>query len=189
MVERVNSSRGNCTLGRLALLLVSTMVALAMGEAALRLLWSPPKMIRLQQLSDAFAGREEARFIDIIFENDPDLFWRLAPNVRLPDDEWPLFGVISNRQRPREDHEIPSEKDEHEVRILFLGDSTVFGYLLAHSDPYVEQSEIELRRRVPGLEIECINAGVPGYSLFQGWRLLVTEGARYQPDLVVLSFG
>jgi lysophospholipase L1-like esterase len=30
---------------------------------------------------------------------------------------------------------------------------------------------------------------VPGYSLFQGYRYLVTEGLRYQPDLVVLTFG
>ncbi|MFT5128426.1 MAG: lysophospholipase L1-like esterase, partial [Rhodothermales bacterium] len=35
----------------------------------------------------------------------------------------------------------------------------------------------------------CINAGVPGYSLFQGWRYLEAEGLGYEPDLVVLNFG
>lgn len=124
-----------------------------------------------------------------IIENDPELFWRLAPNITLPDTSWPFFGVISNGQGLREDHEIPLQKAPDEIRLLFLGDSCTFGFLLPHTEAVAQQVEKELRRRFPGVSVECINAGVPGFSVFQGWRLLETEGAGYQPDLVIASFG
>jgi lysophospholipase L1-like esterase len=123
-----------------------------------------------------------------MIHNDPELFWRLAPNKRLPDDSWPFFGIISNGQSLREDHEIPRDKPTDETRILFLGDSCTFGYGVAHDATFVEAVESTLSDMKPGA-VECINAGVPGYTIFQGYRYLATEGLRYQPDLVVLNFG
>jgi lysophospholipase L1-like esterase len=124
-----------------------------------------------------------------IFVSHPELFWTFAPNIRLPDDHWPLFGVLSNGQHLREDHEIPIRKPAGEIRILFIGDSSTFGFLERHTETLSELLEDAIRSRFPDLRVECLNAGVPAYTLFQGWRFLETEGRRFQPDLVVVNFG
>jgi lysophospholipase L1-like esterase len=114
---------------------------------------------------------------------------RLAPGVRLPDDARPFFGLVSNGQGLRESHEIPRRKGARESRILCLGDSCTFGYLLPHDATWVERLERYLSARFPGDTIECINAGVPGWGLFQGWRFLETRARALAPDLVILNFG
>jgi len=123
-----------------------------------------------------------------MIQNDSELFWRLAPNTRLPEKSWPFFGIISNWQSLREDHEIERKKPKDQIRILFLGDSCTFGYGVARDETFVEVAE-SLIRKTYGRPVECINAGVPGYTIFQGYRYLLTEGLDYRPDLVVLSFG
>jgi hypothetical protein len=125
---------------------------------------------------------------DDLFEGHHELFWKFAPNIRLPDSYWPLFGLISNGQGLREDHDIPVPKPPGEIRILFVGDSCTYGYLLEWDQTVAHYTEELLRARHPDMAVESINAGVPAYSLFQGWRFLETEGMRYEPDLVVLNF-
>ena len=124
-----------------------------------------------------------------VVQDDPDLFWVLAPNRRLPDDAWPIRGLISNAAGLREDHEIAPEKPAGEVRILFLGDSCTFGFGSLADESFVEQAERALNARYPQVKTECLNAGVPGYSLYQGWRFLEMRGWNYAPDLVVATFG
>lgn len=166
---------------------VSSLVALVLAEAACRLFIPEQASIRFQQDVDELQGLrlgEASRMI----RNDPELFWKLVPDTRIPEDAWPFFGVISNGQSLREDQWIPVEKPGGQTRILFLGDSCTFGYGVAYDQAFPHVVESMLRGK-PGKEVECINAGVPGYTLFQGWRYLITEGLRYQPDLVVLNFG
>jgi lysophospholipase L1-like esterase len=172
---------------RTGLVAASAALALAAGEIALRLLNPPQPSIRFQQRQE---NSRRIRRLDIasVIENDPELFWRLAPGRRMPEDGGWARGVISNRQSLREDHEIPRAKPPGETRILFLGDSCTFGTGLLHHEGFVDRVEQRLRARY-GLPVECINAGVPGYSLFQGWRFLETRGLGLEPDLVVLTFG
>ena len=40
-----------------------------------------------------------------------------------------------------------------------------------------------------GYQTEVINAGVPGYTAFQGMRYLRRDGLKLKPDLVIASFG
>ena len=166
---------------------VSSLVAVVLAETACRLFLPEQASIRFQQdvdeLKDLKLG-EASRMI----KNDPELFWKLVPGTRIPDDAWPFFGVISNSRSLREDHEIPEEKPAGQTRILFLGDSCTFGYGVAHDEAFPHVVESILREKSGG-KVECINAGVPGYTLFQGYRYLATEGLRHQPDLVVLNFG
>lgn len=169
------------------LAVASTLTALLLAELACRFFVPTRPSLRFQQDIDELEAMQlhaAAAFI----KNDSELFWRLAPGRRLPDEEWPFFGIISNSQSLREDHSIPLQKPRREIRILFLGDSCTFGYGVAHDRTFVEVAESALRGQAAG-SVECINAGVPGYTLFQGYRYLATEGLRYQPDLVVLNFG
>ena len=120
---------------------------------------------------------------------DDLLFWRLKPEQHLPENSWPFFGLISNGQGIREDTFISLVKPARELRILFLGDSCTFGYGVRHTETFVAllQRNLNKKKRLSG--IKCINAGVPGYSAFQGRRYYETEGYRFAPDLVVACFG
>jgi lysophospholipase L1-like esterase len=171
----------------LGLALFAFLIALATAELLLRLLAPPPATMAFGQFAKSMRGRWRGGVKAI--ENDPELFWRLVPGQKLPDDAWPLRGVISNGQGLRQDHEIPLEKNAGELRVLFLGDSCTFGYGLLHNEGFVYRVEAKLRAAFPQARLECINAGVPGYTLFQGVHFLETRGFRYQPDLIVLNFG
>ncbi len=172
---------------RFGLVAVSATLVLALGEIALRLFSPPEPSIRFQQRQEN-SRRIQRLDIASVIENDPELFWRLAPGRRMSEDEGWARGVISNRQSLREDHEIPRPKPAGETRILFLGDSCTFGTGLLHHQGYVDRVEQRLDARHGGA-VECVNAGVPGYTLFQGWRFLETRGFDLEPDLVALTFG
>ena len=173
---------------RLALVFASLALALFLSEGFCRVLVPPPATIRFRQRQEN-SQRIGRLNVASVIENDRELFWRLVPNQQRPAEGGWARGVISNGQSLREDHEIPLSKTEHEIRLLFLGDSCTFGSGLLHHEGFVAKVEASLRARCPESNVECINAGVPGYSLFQGWRFLESKGFRFLPDLVVLTFG
>lgn len=172
---------------RLLLAGVSLLIALILVELACRVIIPPESTIRFQQDVDELEGLDLNEAAGMI-ENDPELFWKLAPSTKLPDESWPFFGIVSNAQSLREDGKIPVDKPQGQTRVLFLGDSCTFGYGVDQKQTYVEVAETMLEERL-GSSVECINAGVPGYTVFQGYRYLVAKGLDLQPDLVVLNFG
>ncbi len=177
---------------RLMLSAAALVVSLAIAELVLTATRPAPVVIRFQQDTEKLAAMQLDRFSQLL-TSDSDRFWRLSPNSRLPDSDTetrgPFFGVIANGQGFREDHEIPRQKPAGETRLLFLGDSCTFGYGVACHETYVEQCEQALERSHPERPFECINAGVPGYTVYQGWRVLESEGDWIRPDVVVVCFG
>lgn len=165
----------------------SCLFALFLAEVACRIFFSPSPTLRFKQDIDELRGMKLDEATQII-RNDAELFWQLAPQTTLPANAWPFFGVVANGQSLREDHEIPLQKPAGETRILFLGDSCTFGYGVAYDKTFVKVAQSLLQQRADG-PVRCINAGVPGYTLFQGYRRLATQGLSLQPDLVVLNFG
>ena len=173
---------------KLVPVLCGILLALVACEVGARLLLPPPGLIRFSALAEAVNEPGGGGHLDV-FQRDEDLFWRFAKNVRLPDDGGAFVGLVSNDRGLRDPREIPFEKPAGAVRILFLGASMTFGWFLHYDETIVHRTEQILRERFPARDITCLNAGVPGYTAFQGWRYLETEGLRYQPDLVVASFG
>jgi len=173
---------------RLVLVGLAVVVPVAAVEAGLRFAAPEQAPVRLAQLDERLANDPRAMFMDMVVP-DPELFWRLAPGVRLEQDRLPFFGLISNEQGFREEHAIPDAKAPGEQRILCIGDSCTFGYLLRAEESWPQAVERRLRAEFKATPIECINAGVPGYTLFQGWRFLETRAAALHPDLVVMNFG
>jgi lysophospholipase L1-like esterase len=84
---------------------------------------------------------------------------------------------------------LAPEKEPHELRLLFLGDSATFGMSVAEFERYPEQLADALRRRAPAQVWTAVDAGVVGYSVSQGLTQLPGLLERVQPDLVCLSFG
>ena len=178
---------------RLAAHLALGLLALAAGLGAGELLcrWAPVERPPLR--FEGFGGRmgEHSVMREVVSSAvipDPDLFWRLAPGTTLSPNPW-MPGLVANRQGLRETAEVPLERPASELRILFLGDSCTFGWGLREQESLVAQVEAALRARLPDRPIQCINAGVPAYTAFQGWRYLVTEGLAFAPELVVVTFG
>ncbi|WP_161604527.1 SGNH/GDSL hydrolase family protein [Roseiconus nitratireducens] len=103
---------------------------------------------------------------------DDTLFWR------------PRAGVMDHNSHGFYGPEFNVEKQPGVFRIVCLGDScTHFG-----PDSYPDMLRVYLDEMAPG-QFEVINAGVIGYTSFQGRRLLESEVLNWSPDLVTVYFG
>lgn len=118
-----------------------------------------------------------------LFAPDDKLFWRLRSSLRnikasekLPQAEYP-FKVSTDAAG----HRLTAEPESANQTVLFLGDSCTFGIPVNDSETFpalVQQS-------LPG--VQAVNAGVPGYSAFQGRTLLENWKAK-APAAVVMTF-
>ena len=117
---------------------------------------------------------------DSSMQRDPQLFWRFRCDGSA--------GMKINEQGLRGE-ETSVSKPAGVFRVLCLGDSSTFGCNVPLKQTYPYLLERLLRQRNPQRSIEVLNAGVPGYSSYQGMRALETWLADYQPDLVVAYFG
>jgi lysophospholipase L1-like esterase len=84
--------------------------------------------------------------------------------------------------------EISPRKPPNEFRILFIGDSITFGYRLEADELWVSQAEGLLNDAAKQTRFLAMNAGVGAYTTWQELDVLRDEGARCDPDLVVLQF-
>lgn len=66
--------------------------------------------------------------------------------------------------------------------VVCLGDSCTFGVGVDDGETFPASMQRLLGAR-------CLNAGVPGYSAFQGRRALQSGIEKWRPDAVVLQFG
>ena len=173
---------------RLVAILGSLALAVAVGELVCRLAYKPRVPIRFQQGASVFEEDGIGKFFEKM-EPDPELFWRFAPDQTITPSGKRTWRIISNHQRLREDHEIPLRKPDNEIRVLCLGDSCTFGFGLPIHETFVDQVEQQLQTLFPEKSVEAINAGVPGYTIFQGIRGLVRDGLNFDPDLVLVCFG
>jgi lysophospholipase L1-like esterase len=123
-----------------------------------------------------------------ILEFDPVLFWRLKPELRGFRVEGRIrdhpmdFRVTTHRSL-----RSPEVGARTRFRVLALGDSCTFG--IGVEDGETWPAHLERRLRESGVDAEVVNAGVPGYTAFQGKRFLETRGLELAPDLVIVTFG
>ena len=112
-----------------------------------------------------------------IFEPDPVLLWRLRPNYD--------FGQGFPRLNPQGFRGPDFAKLPAGVfRIACLGDSVTFGRPEADFPTLLEQ-----KLAAAGPPAQVLNFGVPGYSSYQGRRLLGRVLADCHPNLVIILFG
>ena len=118
------------------------------------------------------------------FRPDPELVWALKPSWsgREPNGA----AVRTNRLGQRGDDPRPGA--EGRGRVLFLGDSVVFGHQLEQDETIPARVEAGLRARVGSEGPEVRNAGVPGYSTFQSEVYYRERGAQQGAELVLLGF-
>lgn len=162
----------------LNLLLAFSSIFLLLGsiEGGLRLFhfeYSPLKIVN-QLHSD---WRAHHMFEDRHFVYDPYLLWK--PN--------PAFKEIFNSKGFRGE-DFTERKAARTQRIFAIGDSNTLGLLEGGGDNWPQLLEELLQTNQDSGCFEVINAGVYGYTSFQGLRRF-QQILKYDPDLVLVSFG
>lgn len=121
----------------------------------------------------------------LIYVYDDVKLWGLARDQRAFA---PAYGVeYRTNSLGYRDDEIPIEKPAGEYRILALGDSILFGEGVAFEDTATQRIEAELRRLLPSRSVQVINTAVAGYNFYQYRVITEGEGARLDPDLVLIG--
>ncbi len=114
---------------------------------------------------------------------DPELSWAFLPGV-IPD----VPGThLPTNERGLRDDPVVVPKPASVVRVLALGDSTVFGFGVRREESFVERLEALLNQRGGVGRYEVVNAGVPGYSVFNSLQYLRREGIQLEPDLILFQ--
>jgi lysophospholipase L1-like esterase len=160
---------------RAALAVAATVGAVVFAE---RLLGGP---LRPQITVERDAAWQEAtRAMHLaLHEADGELIYVPRPGARVEMD----YGVAAfNDQGLREEGHVP-EAPGSDVRVAVLGDSLVWGELLAREDAVPAALD-----RALGEGFEVLNFGVTGYATAQeaGWYRRTVR--RFSPDVVVVVF-
>ena len=114
---------------------------------------------------------------DAFREPDPVLLWRPVP--RSPYTAQRFRGPTVDERKP------PGT-----VRIICYGDSNTDGPLEGGAWPEALAEILGAGANADGgIAYEVLNAGVTGYSSYQGLRRLEQEIDRYRPDVVLVAFG
>jgi lysophospholipase L1-like esterase len=118
------------------------------------------------------------------YVRDRRLFWRLKPGgpeigVAVPG----VTGATGFRGPV-----VLKQRTPGGVRVACMGDSTTYGVGMPLEQTYVALLGRALEHALQR-PVEMVNAGCPGYSSYQGLRLLESDVVPLQPDVVTLLFG
>lgn len=158
----------------LGLVLGSTFLTLLLVERAMEFLdleYSPLEIQNKNKTGDEI--RIQHAFEDEHFIADPELIWRPRPGVDVFNEQG-FRGPVLTRKRPGE------------FRVFTIGDSNTLGWSGADGTHWPGNL-----RRLLAAEVQdsvVVNAGVWGYSAFQGKGRLA-EVLPHEPDVVLISFG
>lgn len=106
------------------------------------------------------------------------------PDHRMQRDDRHFSGLNSDNIRSA--HEADTIHPE-DFNIIFLGDSFIYGFLMAPELSPPVQLEKILREKYQRNDINVINFGWTSSSPILSYRLLQELGAEYKPDLVLLA--
>jgi len=139
----------------------------------------------------------------LLFSPDRYLFWTVKPNIRMKITENPeqydlrtvgttrghyLFTVRSN-SAGLNSPETEVAKPRGTVRVVTLGDSRTMAEGVPFEALYSRRLESMLTEAAREGRYEVINAGVSGYSSYQGLQQLKRRLLKYEPDYVTVLFG
>jgi lysophospholipase L1-like esterase len=114
--------------------------------------------------------------------NDPLIGHEHRPNAKAV-----LMGVeFDTNSKGLRDREIPYARTPGVRRILMLGDSGTVGWGVAFDETFPKR--IEKAYAEKGDKVEVINTGVGNYNTIQEVEYFLTEGYKYEPDIVVLNY-
>ncbi len=158
---------------------LATLMVLAIGAAILLLLLAAEAAVRVRQhlKYGSVATLEEQ------FTLDPALA------LRVPVAGFKHGRVSVNRLGFRGD-EVSLPKPAGTLRLAFLGASTTWcAEVSGNEHVWPHQVARDLRSALPGVNVDYVNAGVPGYTLASMLKSMQGRVAPLQPDVVVIYEG
>jgi len=148
----------------------------------------PPPPTRFDIVNDLESDKTGDCFV-----RDPTLFWRLRPNLEAC--EWRTSTGVVETVRTNEHglrrtgQSYTKTKPPGALRILLVGDSVTYGLWVREGETFGERLRALLAERMAPREVEVINAGVPGYSSWQGLAYFRRAGVAFEPDYATVCFG
>lgn len=163
-------------------MILTIMLILAAIEAGLRIAGSSPRVDNpFFMLVRVFEYPE-------YFEKDEVLFWRMRKNVD-PDEQFLVPGSYRTNSMRLRGAEIEPALLAGKQQIACFGNSCTFGWGLAEDAAYPALLERGLNERSSGDEFRVFNCGVPGYSSYQGLKMLEIYLPKLKPEIAVLCYG
>jgi lysophospholipase L1-like esterase len=158
----------------ISLVIFSTIFTLVFLEILIRII--DPFQFRPKRDADIFASQtyQLSRNKNILYELKPD------SRVVFKGIEFQINSA-GFRDKPYRIHK------GNKKRIIFVGDSLTYGWLIPLADTYHKQLEKVLQNR--GYKIEIMGMGVVGYNLIQEYFLIKERVVRFNPDLLVMQIG
>lgn len=124
---------------------------------------------------------------DLLYVPDAELFFRLTPDLDVPETANPRIFDLRTDSRGLRSAEVSLPKPPGTYRVLAVGDSCTFGSGAGQADTWPAQLERDLSRARGDLRFEVLNAGVPGFTSYQALRYLELEGFDLDPDAVAFT--
>jgi len=157
---------------KIGLVFCSTLIGIVISEIILVSIGYYYKPIRIKAVDHKLKA-----FEDTVCEYDHDLIWVPRKDISVFNSQGFRGDVLSDNKEPGT------------YRIFTLGDSNTIGKAgLKHNPNYPMYLEEMLNRNLNRKKYVVINAGVWGYTSFQGLRRL-RQILPYKPDIVTINFG
>ena len=121
-----------------------------------------------------------------LYHFDPGTLWSLNPGAVYEHE-----GTAEKRinRLGFRGPEVSAAKSPRTLRIACFGDSSAFGLGVQLRFIYTENLRDYLKKMLPGVNVEVINAGVVGYTSTQALAHLRRDVLPLKPDIVVASLG
>ena len=173
------------TLKNISIFLLMTVVYFIVFELFVRILPYNPGSARMVM---SFINHEWTD--SHTYVTDLDLFWRFRPNQEIEchtkDDE---FYKIPINNIGFQGGDFPDSVPDNAFRIMFLGDSCVFGWEVPPEKNIPNQVMNNAKKAYPHQIFHTFNGGTPGYSSYQAKTVLRLFGKQYNPHLVIVYVG
>ena len=155
----------------------------------------PDQLARKAQLGRLADRPGDLRDFYQAYRPDRHLVYRLRENLSIPMvdilvDDWReelSWTLDTNEQGFR--GPAPQPPDDDRYRIVFMGDSSTYGWGLESQETYAACLGRRLDEAYGPGRFEVLNYGVPGYNSFQGQVLLEREVLPLEPDAVLFAYG
>ena len=114
--------------------------------------------------------------------------WGFAPydvvRIENPDTNKVTYDSVNNHGWRDRNRSYDNKKKS--FRVLVLGDSEVFGYIVPKEKTFTFL--LEERFKKDGKNVEIINIAYSGWSTSQQLEALEKEALKYKPDIVIINF-
>jgi lysophospholipase L1-like esterase len=162
--------------------IIAMMAMLFVAESVLRLVGISPRvdnpffmLVRVFEYPD-------------YFQKDHSLFWRLRPNIK-EGTEFLVPGSYRTNSLGLRGADVSLPADNNRTRIACFGNSCTFGWRLQEKETYERQLEQKLNTQAAVTRFEVFNCGIPGYSTFQGLRMVREYLPILKPQIVTICYG